>query len=245
MYSRHDVPRSTLMCHPTNSRAHNSLVSIGCWDQATLGTDYADPADTNPEDFLRESYAQGRARARSSALISLQIEDGKRSARDSNAGTAVQDIGESDAQYRNRHKPSATDIAAATDAIPEETAANSPKGASSMEGSDTGTQPSRVNYVDVLRGKNDGLIQTTPMPLFTSLGVFTVDNPLRKWLYSVVTHRRFDDVILVFIVISSFCLAIEDPVDPDADVNSSVSSFAFLVLGLSLLEYAHPFASLI
>jgi hypothetical protein len=178
-------------------------------------------------------------------LISLQIEDGKRSARDSNAGTAVQDIGESDAQYRNRHKPSATDIAAATDAIPEETAANSPKSASSMEGSDTGTQPSRVNYVDVLRGKNDGLIQTTPMPLFTSLGVFTVDNPLRKWLYSVVTHRRFDDVILVFIVISSFCLAIEDPVDPDADVNSSVSSFAFLVLGLSFLEYAHPFASLI
>jgi len=71
-----------------------------------------------------------------------------------------------------------------------------------------------------LQDKNNGKKKKQLQIEGKSLCLFKVDNPIRQGCYKMVSWEHFDNVILVFIAISTFLLAYENPnEDPNSKKN--------------------------
>lgn len=67
--------------------------------------------------------------------------------------------------------------------------------------------------------------------------VFGPDNLLRHWLADLVTHRHFDHIILVLILLSSLCLALESPgLDPTGTFKQALDFIDIVFVGLFAAE---------
>jgi len=76
-------------------------------------------------------------------------------------------------------------------------------------------------------------------PLFSgkTLFIFGPTNPIRETCAYIVSYRYFDSVILVLIVISSVCLAIDDPLmNPDTPFMKRLEIFDICLTSLFCLE---------
>lgn len=74
------------------------------------------------------------------------------------------------------------------------------------------------------------------IPQVHSFGLFAPETALRRVLFEIVSHAWFDRGVLAMIAVSSIALAVEDPVDPDADVNAVLFYFDVVCTGLFTLE---------
>jgi hypothetical protein len=71
----------------------------------------------------------------------------------------------------------------------------------------------------------------------TSLYIFVPKHCVRSFCVKVVTHRYFDPVILVLIIISSILLAIDNPLDdPDSDKVRTLAILDILITACFIVE---------
>lgn len=82
------------------------------------------------------------------------------------------------------------------------------------------------------------------IPPHSSFFVFQPGNGFRVWCNNTRNHRFFDPFILICIAISSICLAIEDPLDLNSDLNGYLNYFDQVFLGVFGLEMLIKFVAL-
>mmetsp|Transcript_22297 Transcript_22297/g.67001 ORF Transcript_22297/g.67001 Transcript_22297/m.67001 type:complete len:1396 (-) Transcript_22297:228-4415(-) len=207
--------------------------------QASISTDFDDEAQKDNDNEM-ESFAQKRAR-RKSQVRALTPQSDEYDATDEEQVAVVRKFGESDDEYNVRAVAAQQGIISDNRRQPD----SSKRTADDLTSSKPiGERRQGINYLEVLRGKNEGNNEVLEMPPHTALGCLTVDNTFRQWAFSVVTHKRFDDVILIFIVVSSLALAIEDPVNRDAEVNEVLRYFDFVFAAIFTAEMLLKWVSL-
>lgn len=79
-------------------------------------------------------------------------------------------------------------------------------------------RPRRLSEINIAE-------ETRPIPPYSSFFIFATDNKFRLFCHKVCNHRYFGNVVLVCILVSSFMLAMEDPVvKPEESEWNKVSS---------------------
>ena len=75
-----------------------------------------------------------------------------------------------------------------------------------------------------------------PIPPYSSFFVFSQSNKFRVWVHHTVFTTAMDNFILVLIIISSLLLAVEDPVNKEADINENLKFADYFFTAMFCIE---------